>query len=130
MLKNVSSMQIQKFATFNSDREQINLSPNKSFRYYNQYSSIIFRRIRIWLIFHNIFFYFFLIRLWKHLFLFQGFLIMKTTFSYFPGMFKNPAPAECYLKKIINIMKYLLYTNSSKNNRWLLFVISEWFVWN
>ena len=24
---------------------------------------------------------------------------MKTTFSYFPGMFKNPAPAKYYLKK-------------------------------
>ena len=24
---------------------------------------------------------------------------MKTTFSYFPGMFENPAPAKCYLKK-------------------------------
>ena len=25
---------------------------------------------------------------------------------------------------------YKLYTNASKNNRWLLFVISEWFAWN
>ena len=24
---------------------------------------------------------------------------MKTTFSYFPGMFENPAPAKYYLKK-------------------------------
>jgi len=24
---------------------------------------------------------------------------MKTTFSYFPGMFVNPAPAKYYLKK-------------------------------
>ena len=30
---------------------------------------------------------------WKHLFLFRGFLIIKTTFSYFPGMFVNSAPA-------------------------------------
>ena len=29
-----------------------------------------------------------------------------------------------------NIMKYQLYTNASKNSRWQLFVISEWFVWN
>jgi len=29
----------------------------------------------------------------------RGFLIMKTTFSYFPGMFENPAPAKYYLKK-------------------------------
>ena len=28
------SIQIQKDATFNSDRKQINLIPNKSFRYY------------------------------------------------------------------------------------------------
>ena len=26
-------------------------------------------------------------------------------------------------------MKYQLYTNASKNNRWLLVVISKWFVW-
>ena len=26
--------------------------------------------------------------------LFRGFWIMKTTFSYFPGMFENPAPAK------------------------------------
>ena len=32
---------------------------------------------------------------------------MKTTFSYFPGMFENPTPAKYYLKnKIKNIMKY------------------------
>ena len=24
---------------------------------------------------------------------------MKTTFSYFPGMYENPAPAKYYLKK-------------------------------
>ena len=24
---------------------------------------------------------------------------MKTTFSYFPGMFENPAPAKYYFKK-------------------------------
>ena len=27
-------------------------------------------------------------------------------------------------------MKYQLYMNASKNYRWLLFVISEWFSWN
>ena len=37
--------------------------------------------------------------LWKHLFLFGVFLIMKTTFSYFPGMFKNPAPAKIIFEK-------------------------------
>ena len=36
MLKNVASKQIQKVATFNSDRKIINLSTNKSFRYYKQ----------------------------------------------------------------------------------------------
>ena len=36
MLKNVASIQIQKAATFNSDRKQINLIPNKSFSYYKQ----------------------------------------------------------------------------------------------
>ena len=35
---------------------------------------------------------------------------MKTTFLYFPGMFKNPAPAKYYLKKqglLNNTMMYL-----------------------
>ena len=36
MLKNVVPMQIQKDATFNSYRKQINLIPNKPFRYYKQ----------------------------------------------------------------------------------------------
>ena len=36
MLKNVAFIQIQKDATFNSDRKNINLIPNKSLRYYNQ----------------------------------------------------------------------------------------------
>ena len=31
---------------------------------------------------------------WKHLFLFRRFLTMKTTFSYFPGMFENPEPVK------------------------------------
>ena len=93
--KNVVSIQIQKDATFNSDRKQINLIPNKLFRYCKQLSFIIFRRIRKKLILHNILYfswsesYF-----WKHLFLFRGFLIMKTTFLYFPGMFENIAPAK------------------------------------
>ena len=53
---------------------------------------------------------------WKHLFLFRGFLIMKTTFSYFQWMFENPAPAKIILKnKIKNI--HINYTNASKNNR-------------
>ena len=34
--KNAASIQIRKDATFNSDRKQINLIPNKSFRYYKQ----------------------------------------------------------------------------------------------
>ena len=42
----------------------------------------------IFCIFHDLSYF------WKHLFLFRGFLIMKTTFSYFPGIFKNPAPAK------------------------------------
>ena len=36
MLKKVAPIQIQKIATFNSDRKIINLIPNKSFRYYKQ----------------------------------------------------------------------------------------------
>jgi len=51
--KNVASIQIQKVATYDSDRKKIYLIPNKSFRYYNLQSSIIFRRIHIKLIFHN-----------------------------------------------------------------------------
>ena len=45
------------------------------------------------MIFHNILYFSWSeIYFWKHLFLFRGFLIMKTTFSYFPGMFENPEP--------------------------------------
>ena len=42
-------------------RKQIYLIPNKSFRYYNQKSSIVFRRIRIKLKFKNIFIFYDLI---------------------------------------------------------------------
>ena len=45
VLKNVASIQIEKVATFNSDRKIIKLIPNKSFRYYKQSSSIVFRLI-------------------------------------------------------------------------------------
>ena len=63
---------------------------------------------------------------------------MKTTFSHFPGMFENPAPAmfekcewcaaflgccasdkrnnQIQNKLAKNIIKYKLYTNASKNN--------------
>ena len=41
---------------------------------------------------------------------------MKTTFSYFPGMFQNPVPAKYYLKKQ-NKKIVILSTNASKNNR-------------
>ena len=34
----------------------------------------------------------------------------------------------CYF--ISTTMKYQLFKNSSKNNRWIVFVISEGFVWN
>ena len=54
--KNVDSIQIKKVATQDSDRNKINLIPNKAFRYYKLQSSIIFRRICIQLIFHNIFY--------------------------------------------------------------------------
>ena len=33
-------------------------------------------------------------------------------------------------KLIKNIIKYKLYTNMAKDNRWLEVVISKWFVWN
>ena len=91
-----------------------NLIPNKSFRYHKQQSSIIFRRIR--------YSWYFIISFYlswsesyfsKHLFLFRGVFIMKTTFSYFPGMFKNPAPAKYYFWKfeistvcIIRLQRY------------------------
>ena len=100
---------IQKDAPFNLDCKQINLIPNKSFRFYKQYSSIIFDAfVNSW---NFIIFCIFLWSesyFWKHLFLFWGFLIMKTKFSYFPGMFKNPTPAKIILKKTKskNIMKY------------------------
>ena len=63
----------------------------------------------------------------KFFFLFRRFLIMKTTFSYFPRMFENPAPAvktNCKLKVIWkkNIMKYQLYTNASIRVLWCNFL--------
>ena len=62
-----------------------------------------------------IFFLFFLIWefLLKFFFLFRRFLIMKTTFSYFPRMFENPAPAvktNCKLKVIWKKKHYEIST--------------------
>jgi len=51
----MASIQIQKNATYDLDRKNIYLISNKSFRYYTQLSSIIFRHICIKLIFHNMF---------------------------------------------------------------------------
>ena len=58
MPKNVDSLQIQKVATYDSDRNKINLILNTAFTYYNLQSQIIFRRIRIQLILHKILFIF------------------------------------------------------------------------
>ena len=33
---------------------------------------------------------------------------MKTTFSYFPGMFENPAPAKYYLKILNDLFEIKL----------------------
>ena len=38
---------------------------------------------------------------------------MKTTFSYFPGMFENPAPAKIIFKKIDN---FLLIDATGRSN--------------
>ena len=51
------------------------------------------------------------------------FKILKTGLNVFKGNYHD-------IEKQKNITKYQLYTNESKNNRWLLFVISELFVWN
>ena len=40
----------------------------------------------------------------------------------------NVFKSNSQIMKNTKIMKYQLFTNASKNNRWLLFVISEWFV--
>ena len=42
----------------------------------------------------------------------------------------NISKSNSRIIKIKNIMKFDLYTNASKISRWLLVVISEWFVWN
>jgi len=55
---------------------------------------------------------------------------MKTTFSYFLGMFENPAPEKHYLKKNQKYYEMLTLYEYVKNKRWLLFVISELFVHN
>ena len=77
MLKNVAFIQIQKDATFNSDRKK------------NQFNSIQISDIT-----NNSH------RLFFDAFLFRGVLIMKTTFSYFSGMFENPVSAKYYFFKI------------------------------
>ncbi len=53
----------------------------------------------------------------------REFLSMKTTFSYFPRMFENPAPAvktscerNINFKKIKNIMKYQLHSTANASN--------------
>jgi len=56
--KNGMSIQTQKVATYDLDHKKINLILNKSFKYCNLKSSIIFQRIRILMIFHNIFDFF------------------------------------------------------------------------
>ena len=50
---------------------------------------------------------------WKHLFLFRVFLIMKTTFQFFSGIFENPAPAaktSCKLNIIFKKLWNISYT--------------------
>ena len=47
MPNNLAAIQIQKIATYDLDRKKIDLIWNKSFKYYNLYSSIIFRHICI-----------------------------------------------------------------------------------
>ena len=54
MLNNIASTQIENIVINDSDRKKINLISNKSFRYCNLQSSIIFRHICIQFIFYNI----------------------------------------------------------------------------
>ena len=78
------------------------------------------KNIRWWLLL--IWFLYFMIRglflkTWKYSFLFPGFLIMKTTFSYFPVMFENPVPAvKSSCKRNINDLfgtKLIFYRSES-----------------
>ena len=72
------------------------------------------------LILYNIFYFFYdpSVSIERHPFLFLGFLIMKTTFSYFPGMFEihcqpwQQVVNEIQFKKnkMKDIIKYKLYT--------------------
>jgi len=56
---------------------------------------------------------------WKHLFLFRGFLLMKTTFSYFPGMFENPAPAKSIYKFGLSVcLSVCLFVSNKRPNGW------------
>ena len=45
---------------------------------------------------------------------------MKTTFSYFPGMFENKLQAKYYFKKVKSkhILKNKLNKNVAKDKRW------------
>ena len=85
-------------------------------------------------------YYFIILFLWsdsyflKHLFLFRGFLIMKTKFSYCPGMFEIPAPAKYYLKKqnqnfyeILNICECVEKKSITiVCNIWMIFLELNW----
>ena len=90
-------IQIQKVAIFESDRLKIN------FIHISQSSIFFDAFVYSW------YFIIFYIYLWKHSFLFRRFLIMKTTFSYFPGMFENPAPAKYWLKTKLKILWNFTY---------------------
>jgi len=57
---------------------------------------------------------------------------MKTTFSYFPGMFENPTPAKIIFKKIKNIIIIISFFANTpikynypklENNKWS----TKWF---
>ena len=94
-------------ATFNSDRQKINLFPNKSFRYYKQKSLIIFRRIRIQLIFHNILLIWFL----------KKYSAMALDFQTFLENMKKSSLLSKILETGINIFK----SNSRMIKKWTIY---------
>ena len=81
-------IQIKKDATFNSDRKQINLISNRSLKYYNLSTSIIFRRIRIY------------IDISKYFFIFHDLKVTLKTFIPVSRIFDNEDDIFIFLRNV------------------------------
>ena len=96
--EHIASIQIRTVAIFNWDLEKSINSKQIRYSDITTNSHRLFFNAFVYSWYFIIFFTFYDLNsyFWKNLFLLIGFLIMKTTFLYFPGMFENPAPAKYY----------------------------------